>query len=352
MDISRQPVKGLFLTLLTLPLAVALWLLLIEGFGLAYGAGAVVFTVCFTYFWHVGWSLGGWPGNLVTENRWARGTINWILLMLLVWLTVAVWGWVYDLPFEETPLGLWAQTTIIAGVACVFFFGNQLLLPEELGSKQPLAGLTNLMFCLSAAFAVFFIPLMWGSAPGFLPFVWFPVALVFMAYFGGWPFDQLGQPRAGLAYLAGVFLVTFLMMVILDEAGIDFFGNELEAAKATIWAATWTNVGLLMAWHFNMWPIGKWAQPWKGLAGTAITVGASLLVYAAVVGWVAEADLGKAIFAEFAFMWALVSFSGVGLFDGFSMGYEDDPGGAGPEPRGAARAATPETAATAEGQPR
>ncbi len=41
------------------------------------------------------------------------------------------------------------------------------------------------------------------------------------------------------------------------------------------------------------------------------------------------AALAGVVFGEFALMWALVSFAGVGLFDAFSWGYEEDPGGAG-----------------------
>ena len=41
------------------------------------------------------------------------------------------------------------------------------------------------------------------------------------------------------------------------------------------------------------------------------------------------ADLAGVVFGEFALMWALVSFAGVGLFNAFEWGYEEDPGGAG-----------------------
>lgn len=330
MDLSRQPLKGGVFTLASIPVAIGLWFLLRGVFGLEYGPGTLVFTVCFTYFWHHGWSFGGWPASLWTQSRWVRGVINWVLLMLTVWLTLAIWAWAYERAFYETPVGLWAQTTIIAAVISLFFFGNQLLLPAELGDRQPLAGFVNLLWAvLFFPLALFFLPEIWGSAPGWIPWIWFPVALVFMVYFGGWPFDQLGQPRAGIAYLGSVFIATFLMLALLNRAGIGFFEPGEPGLKAAIFGATWTNVGLILAWLFNMWPIGTWSQPLKGIVGT----GGTLLVSGAIYLWIVSAfplgDLPKVLFAQFAYMWAQVSFAAVGLFNVFQWGYEEDPGGAG-----------------------
>jgi hypothetical protein len=75
------------------------------------------------------------------------------------------------------------------------------------------------------------------------------------------------------------------------------------------------------------------------------------VVYAVLVSSFGTADLAGVVFGEFALMWALVSFAGVGLFNAFEWGYEEDPGGAGiglgarvghaePEPPPAAHAIT------------
>src|SRR5262249_42123692 len=91
------------------------------------------------------------------------------------------------------------------------------------------------------------------------------------------------------------------------------------------------NVGLVFAWLFNMWPFGKLAQPLKGILSTAGTLAISMAIYAVLVGAFGAADYPKVIFGEFAFLWAQVSFAGIGLFDILSWGYEDDIAGAGPE---------------------
>jgi len=116
LDLSRQPVKGLFFTAISLPAALGIWLLVHGLFGLDYASSSLVITICFSWFWQLAWSFGGWPANLVTGNRWLRGSLNWILLMAMVLLTIAVWHWYYGEPFQDTQIGLWGQTAILAGV--------------------------------------------------------------------------------------------------------------------------------------------------------------------------------------------------------------------------------------------
>lgn len=326
--LSRQPAKGIIFTLLSVPLAVVVWYLLTGLFGLGYPAATLVITVCFAFFWQVGWSFGGWPASLWTSSRWLRGAGNWVLLMLLVWLSAEVWHLLYHAPFAGTPIGLWGQSAIIAGVASLFFFGNTLLMPPDLGGKQPLSGFVNLIWgVLFFPVALFALPKLGGGGAWYIPWVWFPVAVVVMPYFGGWPFDRLGQPRAGLAYLGTVFFLTLVFLDVLRLAGINFFAAGPAGIKAAIFAATWTNVGLVSAWLFNNWPVGDWPQPAKGLTLTAGSLVLSVAAYAIVIA--AVGNLSALLFGEFAFMWAHVSLAGVGLVNAYELGYEDDPGGAG-----------------------
>lgn len=325
---NRQPVKGLVFTALSVPLTVVLWFGLTGPFGLSYGAATEVITLCFAFFWQVGWSFGGWPASRWTDSRWLRGLINWVLLMLLVWLTAALWHWAYHQPFYDTPASLWGQTAIIAGVTSLFFFGNTLLLPESQAGSQPLSGFVNLIWgVLFIPFVLYLLPRIAGSGGLYIPWIWFPIAVVVMPYFGGWPFDRLGQPRAGISYLGTVFALTLIFLKVLQVAGIGFFSAGDASVKAAIFAATWTNVGLISAWLFNNWPVGDWPQPLKGLT---LTIG-SLLI--SVVGYVVAtglvSDLPALLFGEFAFMWAHVSLAGVGFVNAYEWGYESDPGGAG-----------------------
>jgi hypothetical protein len=331
-QLNEQPWKGLFVTFASVPVAVALWIVLIDLVGVGFGAGAVVFTVCFTYFWHLAWSFYGWPANRLFDSRWTVGTVNWLVLMGLVALTLGAWSLAYGRPFYETGVGLWAQTTIIAAVISLFFFGNQLLLPADLAEEapQPLTGGLNVLWAvLFFPTVLFFVPpLIMDAGPLYLPWIWFPIALIPMAYFGGWPFDELGQPRAGIAYASVVFVLTFAMLGAFWVLDMGFFQGGARTAKAAIFGATWTNVGLLLAWAFNMWPIGTLSRPVKGVVGTVGTLAVAVPIHLALVSTFADA-LGMVVFAQFAYMWAQVSFEGPGTFDFYSWGYEDDPGGAG-----------------------
>jgi hypothetical protein len=326
--LSRQPVKGIFFTALSVPVAAAVWFGLTGPFHLGYPAATEIITVCFSFFWQVGWSFGGWPASRWTSSRWLRGLINWVLLMLAVWLTAELWHWLTGRPFQDTQIGLWGQTAIIAGVVSLFFFGNKLLLPDALAASQPLSGIVNLIWgVLLVPCALLFLPELTGGKGIYIPWIWFPVAVVVLSYFGGWPFDRLGQPRAGIASLGAVFALTLLFLGLLRAAGISFLLSGDAGLKGAIFAATWTNVGLVSAWLFNNWPVGDWPQPARGLALTLGSLGLGIAGYAVLIA--AVGDLNALLFGEFAFMWAHVSLAGVGLVNAYEWGYEDDPGGAG-----------------------
>lgn len=330
--LSRQPLKGIVFTLLSCLGGAAMWWLLRGPFGLDYASATLVFTVCIVWFWQLAWSFGGWPASLVTENRWLRGTLNWLLLMLVAWGTIKGFEWWFDKPFTETDIGLWGLTALFGGVLSLFFFGNRLLLPESETASQPLAGLTNLVWALGfLPMVMLFLPKLAGLEPIGIPYIWFPIALIPLTYFGGQPFDRLGQPYAGVAYAGVTFIGTVIFAGILTKAGIDFFAADVGGAKGNILVATWTDVGLVAAWLFNMWPFGKLPQPLKGFLATLGTLGVSLAVYAVLVNGFGEADYPAVIFGLFCFLWAQVSFAGIGLFDVFTWGHEEDPAGAGPE---------------------
>jgi hypothetical protein len=329
--LSRQPLKGIAFTLFSVAFSAVLWWLLRGPFGLGYPSATLVFTVCIVWFWQLAWSFGGWPASLITDSRWVRGAINWVLLMLVAWLTIKCFEWWFNKPFVSTDIGVWGLTALFGGVLSLFFFGNRLLLPEAEGASQPLAGFTNLAWALGLLpLLLLFLPKLAGLQPIGVPYIWFPIALIPLTYFGGKPFDRLGQPYAGLAYMGVTFIGTVIFAGILTKAGIDFFAANVGGVKGNILVATWTNVGLVFAWLFNMWPVGKLAQPWKGIFSTLGTLGVSLAIYAILTSSFSATDYVAVMFGEFCFLWAQVSFAGIGLFDILSWGYEDDPAGAGP----------------------
>lgn len=331
----RQPWKGLIFLGLSVLGGAAMGLLLIGLYGLEYGPATTVFTVCVVYFWQFAWSFGGWPANLISDSRWVRGVINWILIMLLVWATCAGFQWYFDKPFAETAIGQWGQSAICAAVLSLFFVGNRLILPEGEGDHQPVSGWANLVWSLGVIpLALIFGAKIAGAEMAYIPYLWFPIALIPLTYFGGEPFDRLGQPFAGIAYVGVTFIGTVLFSAVLGKAGIGFFeAGTAAGAKGNLIVITWTNVGLVLAWLFNMWPIGGLPQPLKGIVGTLGTLAVSLGIYAILVGAFSPADFEKVTFGEFCFLWGQVSWAGIGLFDVLSWGYEDDPAGAGPQLR-------------------
>jgi hypothetical protein len=330
MVLSRQPVKGIFFTFASAVVGIIYGFVLLKIYGISYGAGTLFFTICFTYFWHLGWSFMGWPASLFTKSRWTQGVFNYILSHCIVWLTFGIWVWVYGKPFYETPVGLWGQTTIIAAVISIFFFANQLLLPADQTNKQPLAGFTNVLWgVLFFPLALFFIPQMWGLPPGYIPWIWFPIALIPIAYFGGWPFDRLGVYRAGISYMGVVFLLTLIMLGAFNFLNMGFFDSGAPGLKASLFVATWTNVGLLCAWMFNLWPVGTLKPPLRGMIGLLGTLLVSIIIYLWLMATFSEQALPALIFWQFSYMWGMMFFAGPGYANVFWWGYEENPLGAG-----------------------
>jgi hypothetical protein len=338
MLLSRHPTKGLLHLAVSLPFAGLLWVLLVQIFGLSYSAATVVFAVCFANFWHLGVSLGGLPGGLITQNRIWRGFINWTLAMLFVWFTLSVWSWIYDAPFYETPVVYWAQNCIFWAVFNLFMFRNQFLTPWDIGEivewkdnpRQPINGIANFVFAgVFMSTAMYFIPPMWGLKPFYIPWYWFPIAVVVVDMMDGWPFDKLGYPRTGIFNTAIIIVGTIIMIGICSHIGLDFFDQGVSGSKAAIWAAIWADVTLIMGWNFNMWPIGHWVRWKKTVVGLITSVVISIIFYVAIIETIPSASYDQVMFWLFAWMWALVSLCGPGYFHLYLWGYEANPRGSG-----------------------
>jgi len=334
MLLSRHPTKGLLHIALSLPFIGFLWVLLIQIFGLSYSAATVVFAVCFANFWHLGVSLGGLPGGLITQNRVWRGLINWTLAMLFVWLTLSVWSWVYGKPFYETPVGEWAQSCIFWAVFNLFMFRNKFLTPWDIGEilewknnpRQPINGIANFVFAgLFMPTAMYFIPPMWGLNPFWIPWYWFPLAVIVVDIMDGWPFDKLDYPRTGIFNTAIIIVGTIIMIGICSRIGLNFFDPGISGGKAAIWTAIWADVTLIISWNFNMWPIGHWLRWKKTLASLIASVIISIIFYTIIIKAVPSASYDQVMFWLFAWMWALVCFCGVGYFHLYLWGYETGP---------------------------
>ncbi|MEH2257128.1 MAG: hypothetical protein V7K60_13155 [Nostoc sp.] len=41
-------------------------------------------TICFVWWWHLGFSLNGYPDSRFSPTRFAQGTVNLVVLLALV----------------------------------------------------------------------------------------------------------------------------------------------------------------------------------------------------------------------------------------------------------------------------
>jgi hypothetical protein len=338
MNWNVQPAKGVVLILISLLFSGLLWVLLIGVFGLTYENATIVFAVCFANFWHLGVSWGGWPTSLVTEHRLLRGLINWTLAMLFVGFTIFVWSSAYSRPFYETPIAKWAQTCIFIAVMQIFLFRNRLITPWDVAeilearsnSRQPLNGVANFLFAIVfVPTAMYFVPPMWGLPALYIPWYWFPLSVVVVDFCDWWPFEQLGQPYAGIMNTGIVVTAMIAMMAAFRALGSDFFDDGVAGKRAAIFAAIWTNQALIQGWTLNMWPYGHWPKWKKALSALVVSLMVSIACYGVVLELVPSERFDQLMFWMFAWMWALVCLAAPGFFHLFLWGYEENPHGAG-----------------------
>ena len=343
MALNQQPAKGIFLVIVSIAFALGLGGIFIGILGLSEEQGTLVYAVCFANFWHFGVSFGGWPGGLVTQNRIWRGLINWLLAMLSVLITIGIWSWGYGLPFHETPVALWAQTCIFMAVMQIFLFRNRLITPWDLAdviewennSRQPLNGIANFVFAIVfMPTALFFVPTMWGMEPLYIPWYWFPMSVVVVDFCDWWPFDRLGQPRAGILNTGMVIIGTVLLMIVFHHLGFNFFDEGVPGTQAAIFAAVWTAFALIQGWTMNMWPFGHWHRGKKAVMALVITLMISAVVFAAILKFIPVEQYSAVIFWLFAWLWALVCLAAPGYFHLFFWGYEENPHAAGTQGAG------------------
>jgi hypothetical protein len=315
---KSQPFKGLLFVVAIALISLVFELLLDRIFRLDVQSKLVYIILCFVWWWHLGFSLNGYPGNRFFSHRFGRGTLNLIVLFVLVYITGEVWKYIFDkTSLTDISVGLGGQTAIVVAASSLFFFDNTLIATESIRDWHPVSGLLNIFFALFFIAPVLtFLPLMWGLEPFYIPWYWYPCSTVVGSFFERWPFSklELGMPL-GLLHTGAVVLLTLTMALFLKRAGMDLF----TTATGPTFAAIWTTVGLAILWQFNMWPFSRLSQPTKGIVTTISSLLITLLLYLVTELLLGRNNMLQGVYWWFNILLVQVFLMAPGLYDGLNL---------------------------------
>ncbi len=320
---NSQPFKGLLFIAVIAAVSAVFELAFGQILRLDVNLKLVYITICFVWWWHLGFSLNGYPGSRFSSTRFIRGTVNLLVLVVLVYITGEAWKFISGKPsLTDTPAGLWGQTAIIAAAASLFFFDNTIVTTEKVRNWHPVSGFLNIFFAIFfIAPALTFLPQLWGLQPFYIPWYWYPCSTVFGSFFERWPLNhlELGMPRLGLLHTGVVLLLTLILELFLKQVGMDLF----TTTTGPTFAAIWTTVGLGLLWQFNMWPFNSLSQPTKGIVASIASVVVSLLLYAATEFLFGRGNILQGLYWWFNILWVQVLLMAPGLYDGFGLWQEE-----------------------------
>ena len=320
---KSQPFKGLLFVALIGAVSWIFEVVLGQILRLDVTSKLIYITIFFVWWWHLGFSLNGYPGNRFFSNRFGRGSVNLAVLLVLSYLTGEIWKFISTkATLADTSVGLWGQTAIIAAAASLFFFDNTIVTTEKIRHWHPVSGFLNIFFAVFfIAPALTFLPQLWGLQPFYIPWYWYPTSTVFGSFFERWPFSKLDleQPRLGLIHTGAIILLTLLMALALKQLGIDLF----TTTTGPIFAAIWTTVGLGLLWQFNLWPFAQLAQPTKGIAVSLISLVITIALYIPTVALFSQ-DIIQGLYWWFNILWVQVLLMAPGLYDGIGL-WQTDP---------------------------
>jgi hypothetical protein len=321
---KNQPFKGLLFIAVIAVISYIFELIFGQILQLNVGTKLTYITICFVWWWHLGFSLNGYPGSRFSSTRFGRGTVNLVILLALVYITGEAWKFFFTkATFVDTPIGLWGQTAIITAAASLFFFDNTIVTTEEVRNWHPVSGFLNIFFAIFfIAPALTFLPAMWGLQPFYIPWYWYPCSTVFGSFFERWPLNklELPQPRLGLLHAGVVLLLTLITELFLKQLGMDLF----KTTTGPTFAAIWTTVGLGFVWQFNMWPFTELSQPTKGIVASVASLIISVLLYLVTVSLVGQENIIQGLYWWFNILWVQVFLMAPGLYDGISL-WQDVP---------------------------
>lgn len=316
---QSQPFKGLLFIGVIAAVSWIFDLFLSQIFQLDENTKLTYITIFFAWWWHLGFSLNGYPGDRFFSNRLGRGTINLAVLLVLSYLTGELWKFIsVSTNLTDTPAGLWGQTAIIAAAASLFFFDNILVTTDQNRHSYPASGFFNIFFAIFfIAPALTFLPKLWGLDPFYIPWYWYPLSTVFGSFFERWPLSRFDfkQPQLGVLHTGIVLLLTLVMALVLQQSGIDLF----TTTNGPVFAAIWTTVGLGLLWQFNLWPFTQLAQPIKGLVTSLVSLVITALLYELTLVIFGESNILQGLYWWFNILWVQVFLMAPGLYDGIGL---------------------------------
>lgn len=320
---KKQPFKGIWFIGLIAVVSLLFELIFGQVLQLDVQAKLTYITICFVWWWHLGFSLNGYPGDRFSASRFGRGTVNLFVLLVLVYVTGEVWKYIAaTATLTDTSVGLWGQTAIVAAAASLFFFDNTIVTSKLVRDWHPVSGFLNIFFAVFVvAPALTFLPQLWGLQPFYIPWYWYPVSTVFGSFFERYPLNRLNleMPRLGLLHTGVVLLLTLIMALFLKQAGMDLF----TTTTGPTFAAIWTTIGLGMLWQFNLWPFAELTQPTKGIVVSTVSVLISIAFYVITVFVFGQDTIVQGLYWWFNILWVQVFLMAPGLYDGLNLWQED-----------------------------
>ena len=321
---KSQPFKGLLFIAIIAVISYIFELIFGQIIQINVSTKLTYITICFVWWWHLGFSLNGYPGSRFSSTRFGRGTVNLVVLLALVYITGEAWKFISaKATLVDTPIGLWGQTAIITAAVSLFFFDNTIVTNDQVRDWHPVSGFLNIFFAVFfIAPALTFLPQMWGLQPFYIPWYWYPCSTVFGSFFERWPLDKvgLGMPRLGLLHTGVILLLTLIMELFLKQVGMDLF----TTTTGPTFAAVWTTVGLGFVWQFNMWPFTELSQPTKGIVASIASLVISFLLYAATEFVFGNDNIIQGLYWWFNILWVQVFLMAPGLYDAISL-WQDEP---------------------------
>lgn len=255
-----SPLKGLLTFLPIAAGAAVVEFVLGVVFDMGTDLKLVYMTLCFVFWWHFGFSFGGWPGSRYSESRVGRGLVNLCFYAPVVFLVGEIWKLLFDnRDLVNSDIGLWGQTAITAAAISLFFFDDTIVATDET-RERPAGGAANLLWALLlVAPALVFLPPFWGAEPFYLPWWWFPFASIVGALFARWPFASMSMPRLGILHTGAVLILTLLAAAILNLANMNLLettNGPVFLAILTIVIVLWVQTVLHCPGMFDMWHLG------------------------------------------------------------------------------------------------
>lgn len=316
---QSQPFKGLLFIGVIAAISWIFDIFLSQIFQLDVNTKLTYITIFFVWWWHLGFSLNGYPGDRFFSHRLGRGTVNLAVLLTLSYLTGEVWKYIHaSANLSDTSAGLWGQTAIIAAAASLFFFDNILVTTDQNRYVYPASGFFNIFFAIFfIAPALTFLPKLWGLDPFYIPWYWYPLSTVFGSFFERWPLSRFDfkQPQLGVLHTGVVLLLTLVMALAFQQLGIDLF----TTTHGPVFAAIWTTVGLGLLWQFNLWPFTQLTQPVKGIVVSLASLVITALLYGLTLSIFGEANIIQGLYWWFNILWVQVFLMAPGLYDGIGL---------------------------------